>query len=109
MGRVSGKSIWLEQAGDGQLLLVLPGADLAPDERARGEMLFDELAGADLPEAELEKPDDGGAPDHDFQALFAGDIDLPARAAVKIFSWVFGFPPGFDVETDRTSGEAYKP
>ena len=105
----TGKSIWLEQAGDGQLLLVLPGADLAPDERARAEMLFDELAGADLPEAELEKPDDGGAPDPDFQALFAGDIDRPARAAVKIFSWVFGFPPGFDVETDRTSGEAYKP
>ena len=96
------KSIWLEQAGDGLLRLVLPGADLAPDERARAEMLFDELAGADLPEAELEKPDDDGSA-RDFQALFAGDLDRPARAAVKVFTWVFGFPPGFEVETEQAS------
>lgn len=97
----TGKSLRFERAEDGLLRLVVPGASLSGDERARAEMLFDELAGAagDLPEIEPEKPqEDDLAPD--FQALFGGDLERPARAAVKVFTWVFGFPPGFAVEAE---------
>lgn len=97
----TGKSIRFERADEGLLRLVLPFASLSEDERARAEMLFEEWAGAaeELPAAELEKPQDdaGGA---DFLALFVGDLERPARAAVKIFTWVFGFPPGFEVEAE---------
>ena len=83
------------------LMMVLRAGELAQDERERAQMLFDELAGHDddLPEAEA------GAPDReqcaDFQALFSGDAGRAAKTAIKIFTWVFGFLPGFELQIDQ--------
>jgi hypothetical protein len=97
----TGKSVLFARAEDGALRMVLSSAELAQDERERARMLFDELAGhAD----ELPPLDAGGAEQEeraDFQALFDGDAARPARAAVKVFTWVFGFQAGFDLEIDE--------
>ena len=34
------------------------------------------------------------------QALFCGDPGRAARAAVKVFTWIFGFPAGFALEIE---------
>jgi hypothetical protein len=97
----TGKSVLFARAeGDG-LMMVLRTRELAQDERERARMLFDELAGHadELPEAEA------GAPDReewaDFQALFSGDVGRPAKTAIKVFTWVFGFLPGFELQIDQ--------
>jgi len=98
---LTGKSALFARAEGDALRLVLSSAALAQDERERARMLFDELAGHadDLP------PLDAGAAEReeyvDFQALFSGDAIRPARAAIKVFTWVFGFQAGFDLEIDE--------
>lgn len=93
----TGKAVHFERSDDDTLRMVLAVTRLADDERARAALLFDELAGGAeaLAEGALEKPE--GA---DFQALFGGDVTRPAEAAVKVFAWVFGFPPGFELEIE---------
>jgi hypothetical protein len=97
----TGKSVLFARAEDGALRMVLRGAALAQDERERAGMLFDELAGPadDLPHG------DAGAAEReewaDFQALFSGDATRPAKAAIKVFTWVFGFQAGLDLEIDE--------
>jgi hypothetical protein len=94
----TGKSVLFARAEDDTLRMVLSSAVLAQDERERAQMLFDELAGHadDLP------PLGAGAAEReegvDFQALFSGDGTRPARTAIKIFTWVFGFQAGFNLE-----------
>jgi hypothetical protein len=97
----TGKSVLFARAEDDALRMVLSGAALAQDERERAQMLLDELAGHadDLPQR------DAGAAEReecaDFQALFSGDPTRPARAAIKVFTWVFGFQAGFELEIDE--------
>ena len=69
------------------------------DERERAEMLLEELAGGadDWPDAKDAAEDAGRDP----MALFTGDAERPARAATKVFSWVFGFLPGFELEIEE--------
>jgi hypothetical protein len=97
----TGKSVLFARAENDALRMVLSATALAQDERERARMLYDELAGHadDLP------PLDGGAPEReepaDLQALFGGDAARPAKAAIKVFTWVFGFLPGFELEIDE--------
>jgi hypothetical protein len=95
----TGKSLRFERGDGDTLQMVLPADSLAIDERERAEVLFEEFAGGadDLPP--LDEPADG-KPDTDFVALFSGDLVRPTRAAGKVFTWVFGFPPGFRLEID---------
>jgi hypothetical protein len=94
----TGKSVLFRKASDDGLLMVLAGQRLADDERTRAGMFFAQLAGDDdLPPAENATAE--ASPD--FVAMFTGDTARPAEAAVKIFAWVFGFPPGFELEVDR--------
>jgi hypothetical protein len=92
----TGKSVLFARAEDGALRMVLSSAALAQDERERARMFFDELAGPadDLPHHDAEKREERA----DFQALFSGDATRPAKAAVKVFTWVFGFQAGFNLE-----------
>jgi hypothetical protein len=95
------KSVLFARAeGDG-LMMVLRTGELAQDERERARILFDELAGHadDLPEAEAAAPEREEWAD--FQALFSGDAGQPAKTAIKIFTWVFGFLPGFELQIDQ--------
>ena len=86
------------KAADDVLVMVLAGQRLADDERTRAGMFFAQLAGDDdLPPAENATAEVSP----DFVAMFTGDTARPAEAAVKIFAWVFGFPPGFELEVDR--------
>jgi hypothetical protein len=98
----TGKSLRFERGDSDTLQMVLPADSLAVDERERAEVLFEEFAGGadDLPA--LDDPADA-KPDADFVALFSGDLDRPTRAAGKVFTWVFGFPPGFSLEIDLES------
>jgi hypothetical protein len=97
----TGKRIVFSREPDGGLLLELSAAALTRDEQARARMLFDELAG---PSDDL--PEDPGAGQHgaasDYRALFSGDAARPAKAAIKIFTWVFGFLPGFALAFDES-------
>jgi hypothetical protein len=96
----TGKSVLFAREEDDALRLVLSGAALAQDERERAQMLFDELAGHadELPHLEAGSADRGECAD--FQALFSGDAARPAKAAIKVFTWVFGFQAGFELEID---------
>jgi hypothetical protein len=97
----TGKSVLFARDEDDALRMVLSCAALAQDERERAQMLFDELAGHadDLPPLDS----DAAEPKEcvDFQALFSGDASRPARAAIKVFSWVFGFQAGFDLAIEE--------
>ena len=97
----TGKSVLFARAEDGALRMVLSGAALAQDERERARMLFDALAGHadDLPPLDANGTEQEERAD--FQALFNGDATRPARAAIKIFTWVFGFQAGFDLEIEE--------
>jgi hypothetical protein len=99
----TGKSVLFARAEDDALRMVLNSAALAQDERERARMLFDELAGhaEDLPQVEggTAEPEERA----DLQALFSGDANRPARAAIKVFTWVFGFQPGFELGIDEAS------
>jgi hypothetical protein len=104
--RSTGKALRFERGEGDTLRLVLDGAPLAADERARAAVLFEEFAGGadDLPPL-----DDAPAPEpaSNWIALFSGDLERPTRAGVKVFSWVFGFPPGFalDVALETDAGD----
>lgn len=95
------KSVRFERADDASLRMVLHGVELAQDERERARMLLDELAGhaEDLPPLETGGEEQEEAAD--LQALFSGDAIRPARAAIKVFTWVFGFQAGFELEIDE--------
>lgn len=99
----TGKAICFERIDADAVKMVLTASSLAEDERARATMLFEQLAGGveDLPEFEADKAESPITAD--YQALFCGDPDRPARAGVKVFTWVFGFPPGFALEIDLPS------
>jgi hypothetical protein len=94
----TGKRVLFRRAEGDALMMVLPIAALADDERARAEIFFKQLAGDldDLPPAD----DTAAEAPEDFIALFTGDTKRPAEAAVKVFTWVFGFPPGFALEVE---------
>jgi hypothetical protein len=99
----TGKRVLFSREPDGGLLMVLPAEALTRDERTRARMLFDELAGPteDLP------PDPAAAEREaasDFRALFGGDAARPAKAAIKVFTWIFGFLPGFALALEEGAG-----
>lgn len=98
------KSLQFERSDADGVRMVLAGGSLAADERARAEVLFDEFAGGadDLPPLEDAAP---AAPAGDFAALFSGDLARPTQAAIKVFTWVFGFPPGFILEVELADGQ----
>ncbi len=97
----TGKFVLFARAIDDSVMMVVRASSLARDELERTRMLFDELAG--------DAEDLDGAPGAgeegedwaDFQALFSGDIGQAAKAALKIFTWAFGFPPGFKLEIEE--------
>lgn len=93
------KSLLFARAEDAALRMVLRSAALTQDERERARMFFDELAGPadDLPHHDAAERDESA----DFQALFSGDASRPAKAAIKVFTWVFGFQAGFELEIDE--------
>lgn len=95
--KTTGRSVRFERGDGDTVRMVLAAAPLASDERVRAGLLFDEFAGGDddLPAA------DGPPPAvTDFVVLFGGDPERAARAGVKVFAWVFGFPPGFALEVE---------
>jgi hypothetical protein len=92
----TGKLVTVTRCGAADLLLAVPGDRLSPDERARAGLMFEELtgmAGADEGDG-LPSPPAPSEP----QALFCGDPGRAARAVVKAFTWIFGFPAGFALE-----------
>jgi hypothetical protein len=93
------KSVLFSRDGDAALRMVLSGPSLARDERERARMLFDELAGHadELPQLDAAEREEAT----DFQALFSGDAARPAKAAIKVFTWVFGFQAGFELAIDE--------
>jgi hypothetical protein len=96
----TGKAVCFERVDAGGVRMVLTATSLAEDERARATMLFQELAGGldDLPAPEADEAATPSATD--YQALFCGDAARPARAGMKVFTWVFGFPPSLALEID---------
>jgi hypothetical protein len=90
----TGRRVQFAGTPDGSLLMVVSRADLASDELERARLMFHELAGLDddAPSAG-EDPEPG-----DFQAIFSGDAGHAAKAALKVFTCVFGFPAGFDLD-----------
>jgi hypothetical protein len=97
------KLVTITRCGAADLLLAVPDDGLSADERARAGLMFEELtgmagdaAGDGLPPAPVPV-----AP----QALFCGDPGRAARAVVKAFTWIFGFPAGFMLEIASAEGE----
>ena len=74
------------------LRMIVPHGQLERDEAKRARLMFDELAGMPSDPADTEA--------RDLQALFSGDPGHAARAALKVFTWVFGLPPGFALEIE---------
>ncbi len=100
----TGKFVLFARAIDDSVMMVVRASSLARDELERTRMLFDEMAGdLDGVPAGEGAPDAGGEGDDwaDFQALFSGDIGQTAKAALKVFTWAFGFPPGFKLEIEE--------
>jgi hypothetical protein len=95
----TGKLVTFARRGEADLLLAVPGDRLSPDEKARAGLMFDELAGASDDEDGDLPPPESAAP-REPQALFCGDAGRAARAAVKAFTWIFGFPAGFALEIE---------
>ncbi len=98
----TGKFVLFARAIDDSVMMVVRASSLARDELERTQMLFDELAG-NLEDLDGAAPGAGGEGEDwaDFQALFSGDIGQVAKAAVKVFTWAFGFPPGFELEIEE--------
>ncbi len=99
----TGKFVLFARAIDDSVMMVVRASPLARDELERTQMLFDELAGdvEDLDGAGATGARGEGEDWADFQALFSGDIGQVAKAAVKVFTWAFGFPPGFELEIEE--------
>ena len=97
----TGKFVLVARAIDDSVMMVVRASSLARDELERTRMLFDEMAG------DLGELDDVGSAEGegeewaDFQALFSGDVGRAAKAALKVFTWAFGFPPGFELEIEE--------
>lgn len=89
----TGKQVQFALTPDGALLMDVPRSELGLDEAERARMLLDDLAGHAL-EGEAGDPDA-------FQALFCDGTERAAKATLKVFTWVFGFPPGFQLEIDE--------
>jgi hypothetical protein len=97
----TGKFVLFARAIDDSVMMVVRASSLARDELERTQMLFDELAG-DLEDLDGASGNAGESEDWaDFQAIFSGDIGQAAKAAVKVFTWAFGFPPGFELEIEE--------
>ena len=96
----TGKCVRFSPDPDGALRMDLTASELDSDERTRARLMFDELAGGadDLP------PLDGDGENDEapaaYVAIFAGDAGRAAKAALKIFTWVFGFPPHFELRIE---------
>jgi hypothetical protein len=90
----TGRLLRFERSEGETLLLTVPAETLGRDEFARTRLLFDELAG--LPEDESQTADRDLEPT-DLQALFTS-AEPAAQAAVKVFTWAFGFPSDFELE-----------
>ena len=96
----TGKCVRFSPDPDGALRMDLTAAELDGDERTRARLMFDELAGGadDLP------PLDGDGENDEapaaYVAIFAGDVGRAAKAALKVFTWVFGFPPNFELRIE---------
>jgi hypothetical protein len=93
----TGKFVLFVRGADETLMMVVRGASLSRDERARARLMFDELAG-ESPDPEAAAAAANEDDWVDLQAIFGGDPGRAAKAAVKIFTWAFGFPPGFELE-----------
>jgi hypothetical protein len=96
----TGKAVRFSPDPDGSLRMDLSSAELDGDERTRARLMFDELAGGadDLPPLE-----DGAVTEEApaaYVAIFSGDVGRAAKAAVKVFTWVFGFPPHFELRIE---------
>jgi hypothetical protein len=96
----TGKCVRFSRDPDGALRMDLTAAELDGDERTRARLMFDELAGGadDLPPPEGDGEND--AAPAAYVAIFAGDVGRAAKAALKIFTWVFGFPPSFELRIE---------
>jgi hypothetical protein len=96
----TGKYVRFTPDLDGALRMDLAAAELDGDERTRARLMFDELAGGadDLP------PLEGDGNSHEapaaYMAIFAGDAGHAAKAALKVFTWIFGFPPNFELRIE---------
>ena len=90
------KAVRFARALDGSLMLDVSAATLSRDEIQRAKLMFDDLAGCadDLPRGECD------AEPTSFKAIFSGDPSLAAHSALKIFTWVFGFPPSFELSVE---------
>ncbi|MDH3213267.1 MAG: SseB family protein [Myxococcales bacterium] len=95
----TGKSVRFSPEADGALRMDLTAAELDSGERTRAQLMFDELAGGadDLPPQEQGPEAEAPAA---YVAIFAGDVGRAAKAAVKVFTWVFGFPPNFELRIE---------
>ncbi len=97
------KSVQFARALDGSVTLEVFTSKMTKDEIRRAQQMFngiadyvdepsafDDLAGTS---AELH-----GAPEIAyFKAILSGDPALATASAMKIFTWVYGFPSSFDL------------
>lgn len=99
----TGKFVRFSPEAGGALLMDVPAEILGRDEHKRAQMMFDELAG--YAEGAPAAQDEDGGEAVQFVALFSGDVGHAAKAALKVFTWVFGFPTDFELEIEeRESG-----
>ena len=101
--RRTGKFVRFTPDPNGALMLDIPVKSLSGDELQRANLLFEELSGGAerLPDP-VERPDGEPAPEPaHLLALFSGDVGYAAKAAFKIFTWVFGFPDGVELSIEE--------
>jgi hypothetical protein len=89
----TGRRVRFAGTPDGALLMVVSRANLGSDELERARLMFHQLAGLDDDASASEDPEPG-----DFQAIFSGDPGRATKAALKAFTWIFGFPDAFDLD-----------
>ncbi|MEE9606773.1 MAG: SseB family protein [Myxococcota bacterium] len=94
----TGKSMRFSAEADGSVRMDVAGASLSGDEWQRAKLMFDELAGH---AEELPAVGEAAPEPIDFVAIFAGDVGRAAKAAVKVFTWVFGFPAKFELRIEE--------
>lgn len=97
------KSVQFARALDGSVTLDVFTSKLTKGEIRRAKQMFDGIAGYVDEPCAFEDPSGplhAGAEIANFKAIFSGDPALATKSAMKIFTWVFGFPPSFDLRVE---------
>ena len=100
------KAVQFARALDGSLTLDVFASSLTGAEIGRARQIFAGIEGyvGELPEPARDPGAIGGIDSRtntaDFKAIFRGDVAHATQSAMKIFTWVYGFPPSFDLNIE---------